>query len=291
MKTEKVSQIVGDSFPFSERGTLIAKQKTTEFIDANKENIFLYGATGRSGVCADANGTINLILDERPDLRNQFVGNIVDEHTVIATKPKPEGWGCTISSHLQNFILVYSATPQATVKFGDDPISDILTNAISLCLEGGVQTLKQITDLLNKHVPVVVVTKLRELAENCDPITKYPYLSAADFLMTIKKSIRSTLSTENAEKLVQTYFLDHALFNNKKGANSDAGTKQNLYDQFIKQFMENRVWEKLNFLTTEIKSLTVSVLNFSVFDPSDYAGYLTVLICKAKIIINVMRLK
>lgn len=245
IETTQFSQIIGDSFPFNVNGTLYAKQKMNEFLNLEsvKKNIILFGATGRIRHCADTNGILNTLIDEQPDLSKRIIGNLVDEHTPAALAT----WGCKISANLTNFFLVYSNTDKPSVKFGADYISDKLTNALSACFEGGVQSLKQATDMINNRIPLLGFAGARDMnPNNFDPETGLPYLSATEFLSYIKNHIEIYGSNiSQLKEAINSYFLKYALFFRAKGDDSDASTKLKLYEEFSKQFFNAKVWNQL----------------------------------------------
>lgn len=247
MKAESqlFSQVIGDSAKFCEEGTEFANKQFYRFSNIIENNVIVYGGTGKhDGKKADANGLVNKWADEHPEQCHRILANIVDKHTPIAINE----WKNSISENIRNFYLVYSKTKEPSTLFGADTLSsDGLTNATSLCCEGGVQSLRQASVLLNKGVPVIGVTGLRDYS---DPKRAYeegtglPWMSTASFLSFMKKKIAtlSKLTSDVLKKNVDEYFSKYALYNSKAG---DSCTKKGLLDKFYNQFYSDEVWKKL----------------------------------------------
>ncbi|MEO8400854.1 MAG: hypothetical protein ABI597_03520 [Gammaproteobacteria bacterium] len=159
-KTQTFVQIIGDSNCFGQQETDFCRRYLSEYLEHDKECIVLYGFTGNlsdDGNRADTNALLAEWLDQHPERANNVIANVVDEHTITAI----EKWGCTVSSNVKNYFLVYTDELTPTVKFGDDtPSSDGLSNK-ACCLRGGVLSLRQILAMLNDNVLINCVVGLR----------------------------------------------------------------------------------------------------------------------------------
>jgi len=246
-KPKQYIQFIGDSALYSKEGTLHAKHKIDQILSHDKDSIVLYGYTGSKQKEGAERRDINQLLsdwvDEDTSRASRVVANIVDEHTITAINK----WDCTVSENVHNFFLVYSDTKEPSVKFGDDIMSsDGLTNLKAYSFEGGIQSLRQIVYMLKRDVAIHGISNLRDLSDSTnpryfDPVSKKSYLSAVEFLQSIKES------SDGFVKASEDYLATHALYNKSKG---DASTKDALWVAAYADLVSG-VWKKLSRFTCE----------------------------------------
>lgn len=152
--------------------------------------------------------------------------------------------------------MVYSDTPNPSVKFGDDiQSSDGITKSSVLAFEGGIQALRQILYMLCRGVVVKGLINLRDLRDpndsiNFDPVTKRPYLSAVHFLDYMKSQLKTATGEINAvllKEIADKYLEMYALYNKTKPY---ASTKQALWDDAWKDFVDEG-WKCLKLFSCE----------------------------------------
>lgn len=243
-----ILQLVGDSSRYSAEATLHCKDFLDKTLDP-KQHLVLWGFTGKgqkgSGM-HDVNQLVNNWLEEDPSRFQSALANVVDFHSVMAiTNPN---WKCTIAEGNRNYYLVY---PDA--KFGDDVhSSDYLTDA-AICLEGGVQSFRQVVNFISRNICVKGLYNLRgpNNPDTFDPQsnTYLTFFSAAEFLTELAIEIKSKCgSLDKADEAFVTQFKEvymksHHLYNPHK---QDAATKVPLFEAAWKQFIGEKLWCKLD---------------------------------------------
>lgn len=246
--TTQFSQFVGDSNLYTNDGTRFGKKLVASTMASN-DDIVLYGYTGKTLESDnESRRDVNQLLSDWVDAKDEgksrsarVLANIVDEHTNVAI----EKWGCSISQNVRFFYLVYSNTPTPSVKFGSDTISsDSITNRQTICLDGGIQSLRQSIFMLNRNVAINGVTGLRDLTSTEDDryfnqgSPNLPYLSAVEFLQHMKNMMmqyQGELTEAAMVEIRDQYLKTHALFNEKK---LDAGTKLPLWNIAWGEFLK-----------------------------------------------------
>lgn len=251
----KFNQLIGDSASFDEDGSSVRSTAFYEMFkrlaEGNKDR-WLYGFTAHNEADGrmDANGAVGKYLAEHPEQAARFIGNVVCEHTPMAI----EKWGCSFAEGVKNFLLVYS---EKGTKFGDDTIaSDNLTNGMVLMGEGGIQSFRQASYMLARGIPVIGVANLRG---EKNPATRDPksgeylsYFSASEFLNLVKDASdeahaeRRSFRQEEVIKIKEDYLASHVPANPSR---PDFATKQALFEEGSKQFMEEEVWTKMDGYT------------------------------------------
>lgn len=246
-ETKPFSQIIGDSIHFSKQGSQECRKVFAESVKNDNESIMLYGYTGNrssDNSLIDANQAVNEWLDQSADNSKRVIANVVDEHFVVAI----EKWGCSISENISNLFLIYSDGQTPSVKFGDDvTLSDGLTNEKVICFDGGIQSLRQIINMLRNDISVVGLQELRDLSleKHIEPSSKQPYLSAIGFLNCIKN--KDVQSAEEAKECISEYFKSYAITNMKA---KDACTKKALLTAAVDDFIKYEIWKKLKLVKT-----------------------------------------
>lgn len=246
-----VVQVVGDSAKYSLKGTEAARQ----FLITNLEDpnlLILWGYTGNGqneDQELDVNQLVSSWVDEDQSRSNRSLANVVDYHTPLALSD----WGCNMSATNRQFFLVCG-----DARFGDDVISsDYLTDCL-ICLEGGVQSLRQIFNCLKRDKQVKIIYNLRgDKNPLCYSAAKNAYLdflSAGEFLAELKEAVdklkreKGFVNEDDIVSIKNTYFGDSTyhrryLFNPER---KDADTKQFLFDHAWKQLLEEKLWDKLH---------------------------------------------
>lgn len=247
-KCDSIVQVIGDSASYGVQESKFSAQYLSRKLEQYENSIILYGFTGHNDDGRlDANQIVNEWVDQYPKRADRVIANIVDHHTSVAIK----NWGVKISNSVRNFYLVHSLGETPSTLFGDDTISsDGLTNNICFCLEGGIQSFRQAVYMLAQGTRVEAIAHLRG---DKNPATRHTitgeylnYFSAAEFLNYIKKLViekgKTGVSVKEIEDAKNTYLKNRHLFNPER---NDSGTKKALFELAWKQFIEEKVWEKL----------------------------------------------
>jgi hypothetical protein len=261
---DSIIQVVGDSASYGEQESKFAVQYLSQKLEQNPNSIILYGFTGHSdNGRLDANQIVNEWIDQAPERANRVIANIVDHHTSVAIK----NWGVKISNSVRNFYLVHSLGETPSTLFGDDTISsDGLTDKVCFCLEGGIQSFRQAVYMMAQGTRVEAIANLRG---DKNPATRHTitgeylnYFSAAEFLNYINKLViekgKLGVSVKEIEDAKDTYLKDRHLFNPER---NDSGTKKALFELAWKQFITEKVWEKLTALYVGLDFLDISNKN------------------------------
>ncbi len=254
------NQLIGDSNYFSPTGTTAGAQIVAQMMEETN-GFMLYGYTGKNIMLDDiAHRDTNQLLSDWVDAESparersaRVIGNIVDEHTNLAI----EKWGCSISRNVRNFYLVYSNTPEPSVKFGDDTVSsDSITNNRVYLFEGGVQSLRQMIFMISRDIAIQAFTGFRDLTDRTNhryfnqDENNLPFLSATEFFIHILQMIKTSNSRTTATQLEQfkdIYLDSHAAYNPQK---EDAETKQALWDKAWHEML-NMDLSKINLFQSE----------------------------------------
>ena len=267
-------EIVGDSAPFSDEGS--------DYVRTFLRNRFAgkhmieYGFTGYLNKTDhrmfDTNALLNEYLDENPIEAHRVLGNVLG-HTIIVLTSH----GCQASRNVRNFVVVYNeaGTTVAPVydettgrqlsgstTFGDDvTMSDYLLQADNgdylVCIEGGAQSFRQVVNALMLDVPIEFVYNVRLP----DPKDGGFNFSAARFLNQVKAAFADgTPSEEQVRTVLASYIstLRH-ITDTKTGESTpviwapnraDSRTKRALFEDAIKAFFDNRLYERVDALCT-----------------------------------------
>lgn len=233
-----ILQVIGDSAPYSLAGTEKARKYLSIKL-SEKESLVCWGFTGqkRSDNRRDVNQLVNEWIDEDPSRGKKALANIVDFHTIEAIK----NWKCSFTTNAQNFFLVYGEA-----QFGDDIISsDTLTDR-AICLEGGVQSFRQIVNFLSNNRPIEGLYGLRMKNNtanfNEETGTYIEYFSAVEFLTDIFTAIEGQSDVVAAiDKFLDKYMKERQLFDPRR---PDGGTKTALFKAAWKIFTEQQLWKK-----------------------------------------------
>lgn len=242
----QIVQVIGDSAPFSQEGTLSAEQYLFSQLNSDPTSLVLWGYTGSrkgNGRRMDANALVSKWVNQAPFTRaDRVMANIVDEHTPAALKD----WGAQVTPFARNFFLVYG-----NAKFGDDVISSDSITDKAFCLEGGVQAFKQIVNFLTLEIPVEGIYGLRmeKNPVNYDSSSEayLHYFSATEFLFELFQKIEQIekggkkILAQEIEQFKEAYLKEKHLFNPRR---PDGGTKQALFESAWKSFMDQRLWER-----------------------------------------------
>jgi hypothetical protein len=255
-----IVQVIGDCTRFSVQGTAIAREFLKNRI--TPDCLVFWGHAGlKGGETADVNQIVNDWLEECPSRFKRAIANIVDFHSLKAITE----WGCTFTPENKNFFLVYG-----NALYGDDIISSDHLTDIGLALEGGVQTFRQIVDLLSREKVVYGIYGLRGNAnpDFWDEKTgRYlSIFSAVEFLNILK----CNLDLKNKNKVIDLGLLENFLRDYLRGRllfdarNPAAKTKEALFYDAWRKFSLESLWYKLNnclfvqadkFLNKEKKSV------------------------------------
>ena len=241
VRNNKTIQLIGDSNQFSEEGTIFARNFLNEKLFSGN-HLIEYGYTGHLRPRElDVNSFVNEFIEQKPQEAYRVLGNVVGHTEIALTK-----WGCKVSPQIHNFVVVYNKfgmeEPNFT-KFGDDVImSDMLLNAEDgdevICLEGGAQSFKQITNSLKGNLKINLVLNLRKLENR-------PFFSAALFLSLVNDAFdgQTPPSPEKVQAIYEEY--NQTLKSTWDSSRPDHMTKKALFEQAIKEFIEEGTYKLL----------------------------------------------
>jgi hypothetical protein len=231
-----IVQVVGDSDWFTEAGALFAKNYVFKDLNANKNALVLYGFTGHRSQEPekyDVNGIVNEWMSQDSERADRVLANIVDSATVGVI----EKYKCDVSLENKNFYLVHG-----DANFGDDVLSsDMITDKV-ICLEGGIQSLRQVINCIHGDAPATCLYNLRDPQKNM--------LSAAGFLKTFVDYANEMnldvkdLTNGQVAMIIDQYKKERDLLFDP--TRHDAGTKSHLFNEAIEMFINEEVWRKLN---------------------------------------------
>lgn len=239
----KILQVIGDSAVFSPAATKTAQEYLERFLNAD-ESLVLWGYTGhvnKDTGAKDTNQLVNDWLDANSDRPKRTLANIVDFHTPQAI----ESWNSSILTSNRNFYMVYG-----DAKFGDDIISSDLITDSAVVLEGGIQTFRQMMNLLLFDLQIHCIYNIRNKIKPVVSSFQYEgFFSATEFLDLLAQYIKTRtfqgfkIAEKDMEEFKNNYLRTHFLFDPKK---PDASTKQNLFDAAWRLFIQERLWTKVS---------------------------------------------
>lgn len=251
----KALQLIGDSSLFSKEGSDFARKILREEFD--KSNLIEYGYTGymnNGQLCV--NSFITEYLNENPTAAYKVLANIVG-HTHVALNE----WGTTGSTFVRNFVVVYSNDGMTKkpiydenglkisgyTTFGDDIImSDYILQSKDedriICVEGGVQSLRQVMNAVALNIPVCFIYNVRTTERES-------FLSAARLFKKIHDLFRDNDEIPSKE-LVQLTFDNYikSLENVWDRSKPDHLTKKSLFENAIKDFVNKGLYKGINKL-------------------------------------------
>ncbi len=253
---KKIIQVVGDSARFSEEGTTFTKKILNPQL---ADDILIeYGFTGyKTGAKElDINSFVNEYVDNNPEKANQILANIVG-HTVYAIKE----WGCYVSPHIRNFVVVYNQDGMTKKPEYDKrayqiggfttfgavvPTSDNLLQTSDgdefYCVEGVVHSFRQVANSLKNSIPITLVLNVRKKE-------KEMFFSAARFFHQVSKALEENpeLSPQGVHSLLEEYKKSlHAIWDESK---ADYKTKKEQFDTTIDSFMQEHYKQVPKFCT------------------------------------------
>ena len=254
--THHMCEFVGDSNQFTEEGSNFVRRFLHQELEG--DHLVEYGFTGHiTGKELDINSFVNEYFDKNPDQAYKVLANVLGQTHVALTK-----WGTKGSSRVYNFMVVYTMDGMTHepvynerdekiggyTTFGDDiVISDNLLHVEDgdkmVCVEGGAQSFRQVLNVLEHGVSVTLVYNVRK-PEN------EPYFSAARFLNEVSKALAAegTLSVERVQEIYDTYKAPlKSLWDLRR---ADHRTKRALFESAIKDFIDKRLYERIESLCT-----------------------------------------
>lgn len=254
----QIMQIIGDCIPFSPIGTCKAREAISSIL-ADPNQLLIWGYTGSqkdNGQRLDINQLLNEWIDSCDTRSNRVLANVLDIDTVKALTE----WNCLGSKTAKNFYLVYGGA-----KFGDDiESSDFITDQ-ACCFEGGIQSFRQMINLLMRGVFIQCYYGLRKRNDpaNFDSNAQsyIEYFSAVDFLKWIRDNVQKyyehneligktiPLEMEICDDILtiwkDSYLSLYPLCNPQV---RDFSSRNALFDAGWKLFTEKKLWKKLQSL-------------------------------------------
>lgn len=244
----QILQVIGDCIPFSSQGTQRAKEILSRILEQPNQ-LLLWGYTGSqrdNGKRLDINQILNTWVDASSGRGNTVLANILDIDTPKALKE----WNCLGSENAKNFYLVNGGA-----KFGEDIISsDFLTDK-SCCFEGGIQSFRQIVDLLARDISIQCYYGLREEGNRVQDT----YFSAVQFLKFMRENVEDYYKDNNLtpgqvpEKMEivdevlewwkRSYLKEYALYNPEV---KDPSSREYLFATAWRLFLKKELWRKLD---------------------------------------------
>jgi hypothetical protein len=244
-------QVIGDSNHFSRKGTDFARKFLNKRL--MRSGLVEYGFTGyKTAYKSDVNTLVNEFVRDHPEQAHRILANIVGQTTIALNS-----WGTSGSPNIRNFVVVYNEAGVAEMPkynekfekisgfttFGDDIImSDYLfspaDNDRFVCLEGGAQSFKQVTNALLLGVPVILVYNIRK-PEN------EKFFSTARFLKLIKDAYGKgeEPTKQKIEEIYNAYVKTlESLWDKNR---PDYETKKALFEKGIHEFINQGVYEKV----------------------------------------------
>ncbi|KKR97018.1 MAG: hypothetical protein UU47_C0003G0005 [candidate division TM6 bacterium GW2011_GWE2_41_16] len=241
LPTTHMIEFVGDSDQFSENGTVIGREIIRKHCAGN--HMIEYGYTGHNDNPRelDINAFISEYVDQNSQESYRVIANLVGHSHTAMTQ-----WHCSASPLIHNFVVVYNdhgMIDEEYTKFGDDVIvSDYILDPhdTMVCLEGGAQSFKQVTNALQRGCRIFLADKLRKPANNV-------YFSTAFFLRLIHQASTQNngqiLTKQQVHEIYQNY--ERTLKSRFNLARPDHTTKKALFDQAINEFIEQGIYEKV----------------------------------------------
>lgn len=254
-------EVIGDSAQFSEQGSNYVRAILRKYFAG--EHLIEYGFTGyRKENTLDTNSFINEYMDENPDQAYRVLANIVG-HTHVALNE----WGTAGSALIRNFVVVYTndgmqEEPAYNLEgikisgfttFGDDIImSDYILQAQDgdriVCVEGGVQSFRQVVNALSINVPVDFIYNVRTTNGES-------FFSTARFLNKICEGFVGDLPP--SKEWVQSAYDDYikSLKNVWSTSKPDYLTKKALFEEAVHIFIDKEFYKCLKSLCTFTNAL------------------------------------
>lgn len=245
INSPRMLEVIGDSNQFSKEGTVNGRRIIAEHCAGN--HLIEYGYTGHDFQPdeLDVNALVNEYVNQQPAQGQRVLANVVGHTHLALTDPK---FGCTVIPYISNFVVVYNDNGMEGnnfTKFGDDvTVSDFVldpaTQDCILCLEGGVQSFKQVTTALLHGCSVYLVTGLRKQIPG-----KKGFFSTAEFFNRIRNAYQGAEapSKERVEAIYQEY--NSCLASTWDPNRADAKTKQALFDKAISEFINQEVYKSI----------------------------------------------
>lgn len=258
----KIVQIIGDCIPFSAKGTCKAREMISSILE-DPNQLLLWGYTGTqkdNGRRLDVNQLLNEWVDSCNTRSNRVLANILDIDTVKALTE----WDCLGAKTAKNFYLVYGGA-----KFGEDiDSSDSITDQ-ACCFEGGIQSFRQMVNLLMRNTSIQCYYGLRtsndpaNFDRNAQPYIEY--FSAVKFMKWMQDNIQKYYEYNNligktippemdiCDDILEFWkdsYLDlYPLCNPQV---RDFSTRQAFFQDGWNLFLEKRLWEKLDLCNFSI---------------------------------------
>lgn len=252
---KKLVQVVGDSGVrvFSKEGSDYARKLLEDRFDHC--GIIEYGFTGYAHPNElDVNGLVNEYIDNHPEAGHRVLANIVGHIHIALNK-----WGCYVSPHVRNFVVVYNDDgmtkyPSYDEKgnkiggftvFSEDVImSDHMLQAedgdVTISLEGGTQCWKQSINMLSRSIAL-------ELVYNIRIPHKQHHFSVARFLKEVVDAKPTTPEQVRALRTVYEQSLQH-LWDTTRQDNSDMNyghTKMKLLNDCMEELINKNLYQKV----------------------------------------------
>ncbi len=237
-KSPKILEIVGDSNTFSKEGTIFASENLKKFQEPlGIKTIFEYGYTGHAeGEKVDVNGLINEFANNNNTKAHAILANIVGHSYTALTD-----WKCTASPYIRFFTVIYNnagMTNETFTKFGDDvQTTEALCDGM-VCLEGGIQSFRQVVTILDKGLPILFIGNIREEKDKV-------FFGTATFLHRIKKISKSNknLSPNDVLNIYKKY--EETLKNPWDQNRPDHKTKKKLFETALADFIKKDLYKKV----------------------------------------------
>lgn len=252
----KIIQIIGDCIPFSTTGTCKAREAICSILE-DPNQLLLWGYTGSqkdNGQRLDINQLLNEWVDSCDTRSSRVLANILDIDTIKALKE----WNCLAAKTAKNFYLVYGGA-----KFGEDiDSSDFITDR-ACCFDGGIQSFRQMTNLLMRSTSIRCYYGLRMSNDpaNFDRNAQsyIEYFSAVEFMKWMRDKIQKYYEDNDltgktilpqmdiCDDILEIWkdsYLDlHPLCNPQV---RDFSTRQALFQGGWNLFLEKKLWKKLH---------------------------------------------
>jgi len=275
LNPKEMIQIVGDSGQFSKEGTIYVRKFLQKYLESS--SIIEYGFTGyKNTEELDINSFVSEYVDKHPERGNSVIANILGHTHLALTK-----WGCYGSPYVKNYVVVYNDSPMSEepkynengfkvsgyTTFGDDVIaSDYILQSKDkdklICVEGGAQSFRQVVNALNNDINIELVYNVRK-PENNELFSTALFLKQINDLFVTGK----VPSREAIEEVYKKYTSElKSMWNTKK---PDYKTKKEIFDFAINEFMNKRLYEKINklciFYDAKDKKTNFETKSFSSF--------------------------
>jgi hypothetical protein len=235
-----VIQVIGDSRPFSKKGTEAGYRFIKAAFRAN--DYVLYGYTGLH--TKDGSKCVNALTSsylQDHGLLDKAIGNVVGYQTRSALSGKCDG------PDLSHYVVVYGDDESSAKKgtlFGDDiATSDHLADRF-LLLEGGIQSFAQACNALAMGKFISGLSGIRHSSSSS-------FFSATEFLNFLQSNLASIPPEEATEEFL-TFLKDQYIREHSPADPSGKyyEQKMRLFDASWTFFLENRLHENLHLLRT-----------------------------------------